>query len=235
MKLTAIIEMSEGTTDKIYGDYYIKEKFKVKKQFKFKLECINCQKIKYLFDSNYYNNEGRNCYDCKLNLYVNKTFGFLTVIKLLDNNGYKNSFRYLTKCICGNERIALRKHLMYGTIKSCGCKGLKTVDILVGRKFNSYKDSAKRRNYIFDLSYNEFKTLILGNCYFCENPPKIKKFDLADDIAVFRKKEKIYLNGIDRVDNSISYNINNCVSCCSECNSKKGYVTVSIAKKLLNL
>lgn len=51
---------------------------------------------------------------------IGKRFGKLTVIEEYDRNkrGY---YRYLCKCDCGNEKIAIGSELQNGHIKSCGC------------------------------------------------------------------------------------------------------------------
>lgn len=50
---------------------------------------------------------------------TNKKFGRLTVVKR-EPDERKNSY-WLCKCICGNEKIIGRPHLISGHTKSCGC------------------------------------------------------------------------------------------------------------------
>jgi len=70
------------------------------------------------------------------------------------------------------------------------------------RRFNIYKHDAKKRNYCFELSFNEFMELWQVRCKYC-----------GVDIKTI---------GVDRIDNSIGYTKENIVPCCRECNRMKG-------------
>ena len=65
----------------------------------------------------------------------------------------------------------------------------------------SYKRAAKKRNIEWGLSDDEFKSFWQLSCTYCN-----------DEIETI---------GIDRVDNSIGYLMENCTSCCSTCNKMK--------------
>lgn len=69
--------------------------------------------------------------------------------------------------------------------------------------YNSYKTKSPTREYTFDLDIDTFKTLVLSECYYCH-------FKADDEV-----------NGIDRVNNMIGYEKENCVSCCKICNRMK--------------
>ena len=67
--------------------------------------------------------------------------------------------------------------------------------------YRTTKYSAKKRNYEFNLSLNEFKDIVSKSCIYCnENKKRI---------------------GIDRIDNFIGYTKENSVSCCKNCNMMK--------------
>lgn len=81
---------------------------------------------------------------------------------------------------------------------------------------------AKSRNHKFTLTVNEFRFLVTQNCFYCEKvPSRIKK----------SRESTFTFNGIDRVDNSVGYIMENCVTCCRECNTKKGGVTKDMIDK----
>lgn len=62
------------------------------------------------------------------------------------------------------------------------------------------------------LSLGEYANLIKQNCFYCgDEPSKIKKF----------YGERLNYHGIDRLDSSIGYSYENCVPCCTGCNSSK--------------
>lgn len=70
---------------------------------------------------------------------------------------------------------------------------------LIG-KYSTYKSSAKKRGYSFLITKKQFSELINSNCSYCGS------------------KEDI---GIDRINNNVGYEIDNCTSCCSICNRMK--------------
>jgi hypothetical protein len=72
-----------------------------------------------------------------------------------------------------------------------------------------YINSARRRGIEFNLTYEECDQLFNNPCYYCGS-----------------KTERLYLNGIDRKDNTKNYTVDNCVSCCKSCNMAKGTMTV---------
>jgi hypothetical protein len=156
-------------------------------------------------------------------------FGKLTVIKL-DHRGKNNSgYYWLCLCDCGKEKVIAGSHLRNGNTKSCGCwkkifnkfrnRENKTPMMRCESSFNallgSYKARAKKKNLSFTLTKEEFKNLTSSNCYYCGTPPlQWHNRQNFDGYYIY--------NGIDRVDNNLGYDINNCVPCCMNCNKSKG-------------
>jgi hypothetical protein len=68
-------------------------------------------------------------------------------------------------------------------------------------KLCRYKTDAKRRGLSFDLTKDEFSSFWQVPCTYC-----------GSEVATI---------GIDRIDSSIGYSIDNCVSCCTMCNYMK--------------
>ena len=68
-------------------------------------------------------------------------------------------------------------------------------------KYSNYKSIAKRRNIEFNLTLEQFSELWNKRCHYC-----------GTDINGI---------GVDRVDNTIGYNVNNIVPCCAWCNKMK--------------
>lgn len=71
------------------------------------------------------------------------------------------------------------------------------------------------------LSLEEFERLIKENCFYCGQPPKevtLSKNKVVQNIKIVR-------NGIDRVDPSRHYSLDNCVPCCKYCNIVKSDLT----------
>lgn len=68
-------------------------------------------------------------------------------------------------------------------------------------KFKMYKGRAKHYNIQFNLTFEEFESFWQKTCSYC-----------GSEIATI---------GIDRVDNTKGYILENCVSCCTMCNAMK--------------
>lgn len=71
---------------------------------------------------------------------------------------------------------------------------------IVRTQFFQYRANAKRREIPFNLSYEQFCSIIKDCCYFC---------------GVMGR------NGIDRIDSTLGYFPMNCVACCSVHNVMK--------------
>jgi len=77
----------------------------------------------------------------------------------------------------------------------------KEYDKSIAGRYVQYKHGAKRRNITFELSKDEFHSIVSHNCFFCGMP---------------------HANmGVDRLDNSKGYLPDNCVPCCKYCNIMK--------------
>lgn len=93
----------------------------------------------------------------------------------------------------------------------------------IGYMFSSYKGSAKHKQRSFNLTKEQFLQLVMGNCFYCNKAPEDNS-----TVALCSTKEVhgwsrygIHHNGIDRVDNTIGYTLENCVPCCTLCNRMK--------------
>lgn len=64
------------------------------------------------------------------------------------------------------------------------------------------------------MSEAEFKSIIKQSCHYCnEEPSRHQSVSYRDGYEL--------VNGIDRVDSSKGYSIDNCVPCCNTCNLMK--------------
>lgn len=71
----------------------------------------------------------------------------------------------------------------------------------VKKKYNSYQYTAQGRHE-WSLTFEEFHDLITKPCKYCG-------------------EQTMAEHGIDRVNNSLGYNVQNCVPCCKICNLMK--------------
>jgi len=146
---------------------------------------------------------------------IGKRFGKLTVIALAEGRD-TTCRRWLVKCDCGETKITRSSRLISGNCTSCGsCSHRKMYgESSMNQMISAYKAGAKRRNLEYTLTDNVFKNLTHSPCYYCgQLPSNIRAKSSAYGAYIF--------NGIDRVDNSKGYVIENVVPCCKLCNQAK--------------
>lgn len=127
------------------------------------------------------------------------------------------------KCSCGVSFIMDFQKLKHNRIISCGhinrnyyidpyacsARGL----------YTRYKSKARKDGKVFELTEGKFRELITSNCTYCGVKP----------LQVHSKcncKKPILHNGIDRVDSSKGYTVDNSVPCCKTCNRGKNDMSV---------
>lgn len=80
--------------------------------------------------------------------------------------------------------------------------------------YNSFIKTCKEKKKENTLSFEEFKTFTEENeCHYCNSPIYWTKNNLSKHGSRYN---------LDRVDNEIGYNKENCVACCWKCNNSKG-------------
>jgi len=163
-------------------------------------------------------------------------FGRLTAIKRVGSNPKNRNAMWLCRCECGTEKIIDGVSLRSGNTKSCGClkkefliklnenKEIKHSKLALGvaslrKTVDTYKRDAKRRGLKFELTEEQFIKITKMNCHYCgARPNNISK---SSDCY----GEYVY-NGIDRINNSKGYTIDNVVPCCKICNYAKHNLTL---------
>lgn len=159
---------------------------------------------------------------------VGKRFGKLVVI--VATKSEKNRARWVCQCDCGVKCIATGKTLREGRKQSCGCikreqskelvkKLHKNNELSYGEAscnhlYSVYKHNALKRDLEYSLTIEDFKRLTSLNCYYCNDAPKYAHNGVTCSTPY------IY-NGIDRVNNSIGYTLDNSIPCCRTCNWMK--------------
>lgn len=168
---------------------------------------------------------------------VGQKYGRLTVLEFVIEKNEKNIKFWSVKCICGTIKKVAAGNLRANT-RSCGCLGR---ELHQNRTRKAPKEAsflhlesvckygAVGRHLEYSLTLEEFKTIILKNCYYCDSLPRLynvylnskgKKYN-NDITQEWANQQTVYVNGIDRLDNSIGYITDNCVPCCSTCNDMK--------------
>lgn len=75
-----------------------------------------------------------------------------------------------------------------------------------GRKYKEWK-----------LTLPQFSNLIHQKCYYCGAEPEYKDYYTTRSFP----DQKLFANGIDRIDSDLGYTVENCVPCCTICNHMK--------------
>lgn len=82
----------------------------------------------------------------------------------------------------------------------------------------SYKRNAKIRNHVWDLTQEQFRKLTKQDCHYCGIPPH----SVFDNTSVNKPMNDAYIySGIDRMDSTLGYFLENCVPACKNCNLAK--------------
>ena len=162
--------------------------------------------------------------------------GRLTVISHVGKD-HRNKHLWLCLCECGNEKVVVSDNLSSGKSNSCGC--LK--DEVLARKGNQYgiyedrekallkvqhshlKRRDKKKGFTETISFDVFSLLSKSPCKYCG----LEYSKEIEDRLNESKKQKrlsdhiLKCNGIDRVDSSNGYTLDNSVACCKFCNIAK--------------
>lgn len=143
----------------------------------------------------------------------------------------------IATCGCGKEKV-FWKYSAFDRQKSCGC-GIDYNGITAKQRrswnfrIQGYKNGAKKRNYEWGLSFLEFIDIAGRNCYFCNeeakswecfsNAPSVRK----DSPKANKSLYEIKISGVDRLDNTKGYTLENSVPCCMYCNRAKSDLTLN--------
>ncbi len=156
---------------------------------------------------------------------IGNEYSHLTVEKFSHSSSNGDTY-WWCRCVCGNLKSVRRDKLLNGTIKSCGClrkqlgkewangnrrdAGLAAANAI----YVTYRSSARKRGYCFELTFAQFYELSQQDCYYCGDPP-------ANVNKQTRYNGQYIYNGIDRYDNKHGYTLTNSVPCCGMCNQMK--------------
>ena len=128
------------------------------------------------------------------------------------------------RCDCGVEKKMSNGTLSSGRIISCGCEGAKLRKLGTNKKpfgeanfnyiFLQYKHRAKSKNWEFEFTKDSFREVITKKCVYCNS--------IGQEYRINRSQNgKFISNGIDRIDSSKGYTVENSVPCCKNCNVMK--------------
>lgn len=147
-------------------------------------------------------------------------FGRWTVLKrtIKPPNVKTLGVYWLCECDCGQVKPVYGRDLRTTRSRSCGCLR-NEVSALTHRKYpleenglcytySVYKCRAKTKGLKWALSLKSAGVLFKSPCYYCGSFPN-------------QRYRGATYNGIDRIDSTKGYEIDNCVPCCKTCNWAK--------------
>ncbi len=153
----------------------------------------------------------------QLSIPTGATFGRWTVLDCAGKDKFGNT-KVTCKCVCGYQgvaRLARIKADLGGTCTGNHATRSTPAGVSMMRAiYRRYKNSANERGYAFDLTQSQFQGLTSESCFYCGMPPN-RTYQTPDSPTAYT------YNGIDRMDNTRGYVLDNCVPCCWQCNKLK--------------
>lgn len=147
-----------------------------------------------------------------------KKFGRLTVLG--DASPAIGPSMSECRCSCGKVVTVKNRYLRIKRTqeKSCGCRNKLPAGYSArNAALSSIKQSAKIRNYAWDLEDEVVFKLMEEPCYLCgQRGGNNHKNSRSNGGGSYR------YNGLDRLDNSLGYVMGNVAPCCGQCNLAKG-------------
>ena len=153
--------------------------------------------------------------------------GRYLILELIHDIG---NIKFKVKCDCGTEKIITQSTLINSN--SCGCLSREITskrqikpncESAKRELFNGYLNGAKVRNINFELSFEDTFNIAANPCFYCGE---------KETREIKRAGGSIKVTGIDRVDNTKGYILNNCVPCCKKCNLKKSDITLDMIMRV---
>ena len=168
--------------------------------------------------------------------------GRLTVISH-SGKDHRGKHLWLCLCECGNEKVVVSDNLSSGKSNSCGCLRAEVLS-RKGNQYGIYEDREeallkvqyshlrrrdKNKGFSDTMSFDVFSFLSKQPCRYCGL--EYSK-EIEDRLNESKKKKRLSdhvlkCNGIDRVDSSKGYTVENSVTCCKHCNTAKNTMTES--------
>lgn len=139
---------------------------------------------------------------------------------------------YFVKCDCGSPIKSILKSTLLDKrhpVSSCGCLVKEKAGFVSDREialkkllYIKMKDrhvKTLKKSLKEFINFEDFCVRIEEPCYYCG---KTKSSYLKDRSSNF----VLYYNGLDRIDSSKGYSLNNTVSCCKNCNIAKNDLSI---------
>lgn len=157
-------------------------------------------------------------------------YGRLVVVERAANDK-RGEARWMCRCDCGGKTVARGGSLRSGHTQSCGClrrehaaaantaRALQKGEAALNMLFSGMRRSARKRGYAWRLTKEQVRVLTKQNCFYCGvEPAQTSRSPQYNGMYTY--------NGLDRIDNTRGYLIENVIPCCGCCNVAKNNLTL---------
>ena len=159
------------------------------------------------------------CPQCSALEEIGKIYGNYKILEFVDRSTKDRSYK--VQCLkCGHIFEKKRLGDIRRATDHCQFCNIMEENPGINKVYTTYKTGAKKRGLQFNLDQNQFLSIVQKDCAYCGQPPKYR------DIKLSNKTVSVCINGIDRIDSSKDYSYENCVPCCSMCNTMKLHYSV---------
>lgn len=190
------------------------------------VQCLICNGTLEVSYCGLMNRKSTSCDLCRFTLHrENKIVNNWHIIKA----AYIDEGNYIYFClclVCNTLRLTQVTNIFSGKSKSCCGKYLHdkaALNILYKRQIFFAKERKKK----FELTFEEFESLVTRNCHYCDSLGRTEVYHKGSD-------SYHYFSGIDRIDPNIGYVRDNCVPCCRRCNFAKLDSSVKVFERYLD-
>ncbi len=181
---------------------------------------------------------------------VGKIYNSWKVLGYSHTNG-KIPF-YKCECLeCNTEHVVDGRNVRSGQSKRClSCGNINGHDKQKGTirttrspkevaehyLLNTKKTGARKRGYEWSITKADFVKLIYDNCYYCGTRPSNEINPVKWMNMTYSNNDDciIKYNGLDRIDSTKGYLLENVVTCCYQCNTAKMDYTQEEFLQLVN-
>lgn len=143
---------------------------------------------------------------------------------------------WLCLCDCGETVEAYQGNLLSRHTNSCGCrtreacsilgksskdksKFASSVEFVASKMYINYTASAKKKGRTFEIPWLYWLSVVQEACDYCGTEGTIRGYSKGTKGK--GKYISARLNGVDRIDSSRGYSVDNVVPCCRVCNFQK--------------
>ena len=150
--------------------------------------------------------------------FVGQSFNKWYIIERAPNkySGHQAEARWLCKCVCGTIEEHGTTEIRSGDswrCRECWKRSKAKSGAAFRILFGNYKRAAKKRGIVWELTEEQFRELTSSPCFYTGKLPSNLKVAPSGEVYTY--------NGIDRLDSTQGYVLDNCVPCIGIVNTAK--------------